>query len=112
MGPLQGSISALTATVVATADIKSKQLVGLGGAPAGNGERVFGVAQTDAREAQAVAVDVITIADLACATPINAGDAFQSNADGAPIPLAGGVEVGVALTTAANPGDLFTALIK
>ena len=120
MGPLQGSISALTITVVATAAVASKQLVGFDGAPAGAGEAVLGVAQTDAAVGDAFAVDVIGVFDLVSGAAVPAGSAVQSDANGKPIvrpepeedadPVP--VQVGTALTAAINPGDLVKILIK
>jgi hypothetical protein len=112
MGPLQSSISALTITSVATAAIAAKQLVGFDGAPAADGGAVLGVAQTDAAIGAAFAVDVIGVHDLIAGAAIPAGSAVQSDADGAPIVLAGGQQAGFALTAAANPGDLVKILIK
>ena len=112
MGPLQGSISALTITVVATAAVASKQLVGFDGAPAGAGEAVLGVAQTDAAVGDAFAVDVIGVFDLVSGAAVPAGSAVQSDANGKPIIKADGTRIGTALTAAANPGDLVKILIK
>ena len=127
MGPLQGSISALTITVVATAAVASKQLVGFDGAPAGAGEAVLGVAQTDAAVGDAFAVDVIGVFDLVSGAAVPAGSAVQSDANSKPIvrpepeeddtddqkaAKAALVQVGTALTAATNPGDLVKILIK
>jgi hypothetical protein len=112
MGPLQGSISALTITAVATAEVASKQLVGFDGAPAGDGDAILGVAQTDAAIGAAFATDVIGVFDLVAGAAIPAFSAVQSNADGAPIVKAAGAQIGTALTAAANPGDIVKILIK
>ena len=112
MGPLQGAISALTITTVATAEVASKQLIGLDGAPADAGEAVLGVAQTDAANGEAFAVDVIGVFDLVSGAAIPAGSAIQSDANGKPIVKADGIRIGTALTAAANPGDLVKILIR
>lgn len=112
MGPLLGSISALAATSVATAAVNSGQFVGFDGAPAGAGDDIFGVAKSDATIGMAFAVDVIGIIDLIAGAAIPAFSAVQSDANGAPVVLAGGTRVGTALTAAANPGDVVKVLIK
>lgn len=112
MGPLQSSISVLTITAVATAKITAKKFVGYNGAPAGAGEAVLGIAQTDAATGDAFAVDVIGVFDLVAGAAIPAGSAVQVDAQGAPIVKAAGVQIGTALTAAANPGDIVKILLK
>ena len=112
MAQLLGAISALTITSQATAAISSLQFVGFDGAPAGDGDAVLGVARTDAGIGDNVAVDVIAVLDLIAGAAIPLGSAIQSNADGAPIAKAAGVQIGTAITAAANPGDIVKILIK
>ena len=112
MGPLQSTIATLSVTAVATAEIAAKQLVGFDGAPAGDGDPVYGVAQYAAKAGDAFAIDVICITDLVAPAPIPAGSPVQSNADGAPAVKAAGTQIGTAITAAANPGDLVKILIK
>lgn len=112
MGPMLSTISILTVTAEATAEIWSKQLVGFDGAPAGDGEEVLGVAQTDAAVGQPFSVDVIGVIELIAGAAIPAGSEVQSNANGAPIVKAAGARIGVAVTAAANPGDIVKVLFK
>lgn len=112
MGPLQGSISSLTVTAVASAPVAARQLVGFDGAPAGDGVAVFGVARTDADPGRAFAIDVIGVFDLIAGAAIPAFSPLQSDAGGAPIVRTAGVHIGTALTAAANPGDIVKVLIK
>ncbi len=112
MGPLQSSISALTITTTATAGVTSRQLVGFDGAPAGDGDTILGVAQTDAAAGAAFAVDVIGVFDLVAGAAIPAGSPVQANANAAPIVKAAGAQIGTALSAAAKPGDIVKILIK
>ncbi len=112
MGPLQGSISALTITCVATAAVSARQLVGFNGAPAVAGGAILGVAQTDAEIGTAFAVDVIGVFDLVAGAAIPAFSAVQAGAGGMPIVQAAGTRIGTALTAAANPGDIVKVIVK
>ena len=112
MGPLQSTIATLTATVVATADISAKQFIGFNGAPAGDGDPVYGVSHYDTATGDAGAVDVICIVDMVAPAPIPAGSPVQSDANGAPVVRTAGVQIGTAITAAVNPGDLVKLLIK
>lgn len=112
MGPLLSSISVLSLTATATAAVKAKQFVTVAGAPAGAGEAVLGVSQTDAAARAAFAVDAIGVFDMRSGAAIALGAEVQSDADGLPITKAAGVGVGIALTAAANPGDIVKILIK
>lgn len=111
MAPILGHISALTITIQASAALTAHQLVGLDGAPAGAGEPIIGVARTACEAGDDVAVDVLGVMTLTAAAAINQGDAVASDANGAPVANAVG-SFGYALTTAANPGDLVSVLIK
>ena len=99
-------------TAVAIAEVASKQFVGFDGAPAGDGDAILGVAQTDAATGTAYAVDVIGVFDLVAGAAIPAGSEVQSDANGKPIVKAAGAHDGTALTAAANPGDIVKILIK
>lgn len=112
MGPILSKISVLSDTVVATAGITANQFVGFDGAPAGAGAAVLGVAMTDAAAGDALAIDIIVIRDLIAGGAIPAGSAVQSDANGAPIVKAAGAQAGIALTAAANAGDVVKILVK
>lgn len=112
MGPLQSTISALSITLVATADVRAFRFVTVNAAEAGAGEAAIGVAKNDEKAGRAFAVDVVGVFDMVAGAAITAGDQVEADADALPIPRTSGVVNGLALTSAANPGDLVKILIK
>ncbi len=112
MGPLQSTISVLTISMVAQADVEAIRFVTPASVQAGDGEAVLGVTRNSEKAGRAVAVDVIAVVDMVAGAAIAQGDSVQSNADGLPITKAAGADAGLALTAAANPGDIVKVLIK
>lgn len=112
MGPLKGVISAMTITVEATGDVSEGRYVTALGAQAGDGDAAIGVARTDEVSGRPVAVDVIATVDMVAGAAIAKGARVQANADGLPITKDAGADNGIALTAAANPGDIVKILIK
>lgn len=111
MSKMLSSISILELTRIAAADISAHGFVGFDGRMAGDGAAVLGVAKTDAKAAAAFGVDVLGAIDMIAGAAISAGDTVQSNAQAQPIPKAAGAPAGVALTDAANPGDVVKILL-
>lgn len=112
MGPLQGVISAMSLTVELTGDVSEVRFVTALGAQAVDGDDVIGVSRNAEVAGRAVAIDVVACVDMVAGAAIAKGARVQSDADGKPITKAAGADVGVALTAAANPGDLVKILIK
>lgn len=112
MGPLQSSISALSITMTAAADVGAMRFVTAANIQAGDGEKVLGVTRYSEKAGRAVAVDVIAVVDMVAGAAIAQGEEVQSNADGLPIPRAAGIAAGSALTAAVNPGDIVKILLK
>lgn len=112
MGPLQGAISAMTITVELTGDVNETRFVTAAGAQAGDGEEAIGVSHNAEVAGRAVAVDVVAAVDMVAGAAIAKGARVQSDANGQPITKAAGADNGIALTAAANPGDIVKVLIK
>lgn len=99
-------------TVIANGAVKAKHLVGFDGAEASvQGQKVMGVADTDAADGQALAVNVIGTAIVEAGAAIAKGDALIAGADGRAIPSSGKLAVAAGATqvtsTAAN-GEILT----
>ncbi len=112
MGPLKSSISALTVTCLTEGDVSATRFVTPLGKQAGDGEVVLGIATTSQTSGQALAVGVVGVFDMTAGAAIARGAQVQSNAEGLPIPQADGEGVGLALSAAANPGDIVKILLK
>ena len=112
MGPLQSSITALTITIVPTADVGASCFVTPANLQAGDGDAVLGITRNAEKAGRPVAVDVVAVRDMVAGGAIAQGARVQSNADGLPITKAAGSDAGLALTAATNPGDIVKVLIK
>lgn len=112
MGPLLSSIPVLTLSVTLTGNVTAHRFVTVAAAQAGDGDAALGVSQYDEVTGREVSVDVIGTHDMIAAAAIPLGSEVQSNADGQPIPKAAGATTGIALTAAANPGDVVKILLK
>lgn len=112
MSAILGSICILSDTVLATAAIKERQLIGFDGAPAGSGDPVLGASRTDAASGVHFTADIIGVFDFIAGAPIPKGSEVQSDANGAPIVKAAGSKCGTAMTEAANIGDVVKILFK
>ena len=110
---IKGNIDTLKVTIVATAAIAERHLVGFDGAPTGANGKVYGVAANDASIGDAVAITALGLVDLVAGGAIAAGDSVVSDADGKPVTQGAGTNpFGVAVTAAANPGDTVRVLIR
>ena len=112
MGPLQSSITALTITIVPEEDVEANRFVTPANLQAGDGDAVLGVTRYGEKAGRAVAVDLVAVVDMVAGAAIAQGAHVQSNADGLPITKAAGSDAGLALTAAANPGDIVKILVK
>mgnify|MGYP003111725759 CR=1 FL=1 len=112
MAPLQSHISAMTITMALTGDVQANRFVTVAGAQAGAGDAAVGISRNDEVAGRAVAIDVIAVVDMVAGAAIALGARVQSNADGLPITKGAGVDNGLALTAAANAGDIVKILIK
>ncbi|WP_171182204.1 capsid cement protein [Ruegeria sp. HKCCD8929] len=112
MGPLLTSISTLSISVLLTENVSAHRFVTVDGAQAGDGSAVLGVSHNDEVAGRAVAVDVVGVRDMIAGAAIAKGAEVQSDANGQPITMAAGAAAGLALTAAANPGDIVKILIK
>lgn len=80
-------------------------------APAGAGDKVFGVAQYDQVSGNLVTVQrAIKVMPVTAGAAITAGQEVQSDASGHAIPLAAGKAAGLAIGNAANTADAQIAL--
>ncbi|WP_170433058.1 capsid cement protein [Ruegeria arenilitoris] len=112
MGPLLSSISVLSISVTLTGNVSAHRFVTVNGTQSGDGEAALGVSHNDEVTGRAVAVDIIGVRDMIAGAPIAKGAEVQSDANGQPITKAAGVATGLALTAAANPGDVVKILVK
>lgn len=111
-GKLLSAISVLELTRVATSDVNAHCFVGCDGVMVADGGVVLGVSKTDAKPGDAYGVDVIGAIDMIAGAAIAIGQEVQSNASAQPVPKAAGSRAGIALTGAANPGDIVKVLLK
>ncbi|WP_299773162.1 capsid cement protein [uncultured Tateyamaria sp.] len=112
MGQKLSSICALNFTVTLTSDVSTHRFVNVNAAQAGDGEAAIGVAANDEKLGRDVAVEAIGVFDMIAGAAIAKGAEVQSDANGKPIIKAAGAANGLALTAAANPGDIVKILIK
>ncbi|ELE1935813.1 DUF2190 family protein [Salmonella enterica] len=98
----------LATTLTATGALVQQRLVGYDGKTCTKGALALGIAEVDAAEGDAVAVNVLGIIAAEAGAAINPGDKLQSDDNGCVIPLetTGKPEqVGVAITAAAAAGN-------
>jgi len=105
------SISILTLTALAAGAIAKHRFVTHTGLQAGAAANTLGVARTDAKLNDGLAVDVVGTAVVEAGAAIVAGAAIETDATGRAITKAAGVTVGRALQAAAAAGDFIEVLL-
>jgi len=112
MGKKLSSICVLSFNATLTSNVSTHRFVNANSAQAGDGEAAIGVAANDEASGNDVAIEAVGVFDMVAGAAIAKGAEVQSNANGQPITKAAGAANGLALTAAANPGDIVKILIK
>jgi len=108
----QQNISVLALSIVAAGTLASRRLVGYDGLQASvQGQKIMGVARTDAVSGDAVPIDVVGTAVIEAGGVVAVGDAVISDNVGRAIAGAGEIAIGagaVAMTSSAANGAILT----
>lgn len=105
------SISLLTLTRTAAADLTAERFVTAAGATCGAGALALGVARSAAASGAVFPLDVVGTAIVEAGAAISAGAEVQSDSSGRAVTASGGTILGVALQAAAGAGSRVEVLL-